>query len=77
MFELRLHSADHVRQYSIHQANDAGWEVKLEEDRQLRRQDVYRDWHRVERALALIEHEVSELTAQGWWIAGGSQSIKR
>lgn len=72
MYQLSLRRADHVRRYSIHQAEVAGWEVKLEEDRTLRRQDVYLDWHRVERALALIEHEVSELTAQGWRIASES-----
>jgi hypothetical protein len=69
MFQLNLRYADHVRRYSIHQAGVAGWEVKLEEDRKLRRQDIYRDWHRVERALALIEREVSELTSQGWRIS--------
>ena len=41
-----------------------GWEVELEEDRTLRRLDHYRDWHRVERAMALFEREVQELTAR-------------
>jgi hypothetical protein len=40
--------------------------VKLEEDRQVRRNDLYLDWHRVERAMALFELEVLQLTASGW-----------
>jgi hypothetical protein len=69
MFNLRLRHAHHVRHYSITNIGDAGWEVRLEEDRRLSRQFLYQDWHRVERALALFEREVTELTAQGWQIA--------
>jgi len=69
MYQLSLRSASHVRRYSIHQAGTAGWEVKLEQDRQLQRHEVYQDWHRVERALALFEFEVSELKEQGWRVA--------
>ena len=65
MFALSLRCADHVRHYSI-SAGSAGWEVKLEEDRTLRRLDHYRDWHRVERAMALFEREVMDLTSRGW-----------
>jgi hypothetical protein len=55
-----------VRQYSIRPTTDAGWEVRLEEDRVVRRHSRYQDWHRVERALALFRREVADLTAQGW-----------
>jgi hypothetical protein len=65
MYALSLRRADHVRHYSI-SAGSAGWEVKLEEDRTLRRLDHYRDWHRVERAMALFEREVLDLTSRGW-----------
>ena len=65
MFVFRLRCADHVRHYSI-SAGSAGWEVKLEEDRTLRRLDHYQDWHRVERAMALFEREAMELTERGW-----------
>jgi len=75
MYQLSLQCADHVRRYSIHQAESAGWEVKLEEDRTLRRRDLYQDWHRVERAMALFELEVSELKAQGWRVA--SEDVSR
>lgn len=66
MFQLSLQSVDHVRRYSITPARPCGWEVKLEEDREVRRSDLYQDWHRVERAMALFELEVLELTANGW-----------
>lgn len=70
MFARRLRHHDHTRDYSICPAGPGGWEVRLEEDRTLRRLDHYRDWHRVERALASFEREVEELTARGWQIAG-------
>lgn len=69
MFDLRLRHAEHSRHYSITSAEGSGWEVRLEEDDTLRRQDHYQDWHRVERALAAFEREVSDLTARGWQIA--------
>jgi len=68
MFDRRLCHRDHVRQYSICSTGVEGWEVRLEEDRTLRRLDHYRDWHRVERALAAFEREVEELTARGWQV---------
>jgi len=69
MFLLSLHRADHVRRYSITPARPFGWEVRMEEDREVRRQDLYEDWHRVERAMALFKLEVSQLTASGWQLA--------
>jgi hypothetical protein len=69
MFVLRLRHADHTRHYSICPVGPEGWEVRLVEDRTLRRLSHYRDWHRVERALASFEREVEELTARGWQVA--------
>jgi hypothetical protein len=74
MFELSLRRADHIRRYSIVHANESGWEVRLEEDARLERRVLYQDWHRVERARALFEREVSELTERGWVV---SQSTKQ
>jgi hypothetical protein len=70
MFARTLRYHEHTRDYSIGPAGREGWEVRLEEDHTLRRLDHYRDWHRVERALAAFEREVAELTACGWQIAG-------
>jgi hypothetical protein len=69
MFARTLRRHDHTRDYTICVAGADGWEVRLEEDRTLRRLDHYHDWHRVERALASFEREVEELTASGWQIA--------
>lgn len=66
MFDQRLRHADHTRHYSITSDGDTGWVVRLEEDQTLRRLDNYRDWHRVERAMAQFEREVHELRARGW-----------
>ena len=69
MFQLSLQRADHVRRYSVTAARPFGWEVKFEEDRELRRKSIYQDWHRVERAMALFELEVLQLRASGWRLA--------
>jgi hypothetical protein len=70
VFHRSIQRADHIRRYSIVSAGTSGWEVTLEEDRKLRRQDYYQDWHRVERAQALFERELSKLTEQGWQAIG-------
>ncbi len=66
MFCIRLLHNQHVREHSIVPVNPFGWEIKLEEDRELTRHVRYHDWHRVERALAAFEREVSELRSRGW-----------
>lgn len=68
MFVMSLRFADHVREYSVSARQGAGWEVKLEEDRTLKRHARYHDWHRVERTLVRFRREVADLTAQGWQI---------
>ena len=68
MFAVCLRHADHVRQYVISNRSAAGWEVRREEDHTLQKLVWYRDWHRVERTLALFRREVDDLTAQGWQI---------
>jgi hypothetical protein len=65
MYSISLRNADHTRSYSIHPLQPAGWEVTLEREGELTRH-VYHDWHRVERALALVQREVGELTQNGW-----------
>jgi len=69
MFDLSLRRADHIRRYFVQAVAPSGWEVRFEEDSELRRRNIYQDWHRVERALALFEREVVELMATGWRIA--------
>ncbi len=66
MFDRSLRHADHIRRFSISFKGGSGWEVRREDDLALTRHDVYQDWHRVERALALFERDVLELREQGW-----------
>lgn len=73
MFAVCLRHADHVRQYFVSNRSDAGWEIRSEEDRTLRKHAWYRDWHRVERTLHLFRREIADLTAQGWQV----QSMNR
>lgn len=68
MFELRLRLANHIRRYSIAAVAPSGWEVTLEEDATVRRKERYDDWHRVERAQAILQIEVDQLTARGWLV---------
>ena len=69
MFARTLRRQEHTRDYVISPAGRDGWGVRLEEDRTLRRLDHYREWDRVERALASFEREVEGLTGRGWQIA--------
>ena len=73
MFDLNLASAGHVRHYTVVLAGEAGWEVRVEEDRAVRSSDTYEDWHRVERSLARVKREISELLARGWTIESASR----
>ena len=66
MFDLRLQFAEHVKRFSVYTATPSGWDVRLEEDSELRHVDHYEDWHRVERALANVKREIRQLTDSGW-----------
>ena len=66
MFVKELRQSGHVRRFFIGDAGDAGWEVRVEQDSTVVRQVCYTDWHRVERALATLTLQVSELEARGW-----------
>src|SRR6266446_5023762 len=66
MFTINLQRADHTKRYSISTLGESGWEVRLEEDRELKHHAWYHDWHRVERVMAEFRREVGELTSSGW-----------
>ena len=68
MFDVNVVSANSLRHYSIAPASAAGWEAKLEENHAVRWREIYEDWHRVERMLARMRQEVSELVEQGWTV---------
>jgi hypothetical protein len=66
MFVKELRQAGHVRRFFIGDAGEQGWEVRVEQDSSVIRSVCYTDWHRVERALATMTQQVSELEARGW-----------
>jgi hypothetical protein len=68
MFSIALRHADHTRNYQVSPSQPSGWELTLVEDLKPTRHVHYDDWHRVERALATLQLEVSELTAHGWQV---------
>jgi hypothetical protein len=68
MFSIALRQAEHTRNYRVSTSQPSGWEVTLVEDLKPTRRVHYDDWHRVERALATLQLEVSELTARGWQV---------
>lgn len=66
MFATELTQTGHTRRFIIREAEREGWEVRVEQDSALVRSTLYRDWHRVERALTAITQEVSALKEGGW-----------
>ncbi len=68
MFERNLTCDGHTRRFVIEPRGADGWVVKEERDAAVVRTKVYDDWHRVERARAAMQAEISGLTAQGWVI---------
>jgi hypothetical protein len=66
MFAKELRQAGHTKRFSISDAGSAGWEVRVEQDSEVVRRVYYTDWHRVERAVLLMNLQVSELEDEGW-----------
>jgi hypothetical protein len=65
MFTKELTQAGHVKRFTIREAR-CGWEVREEQDSRVVRQVRYHDWHRVERALLVMQQQVHELESSGW-----------
>ena len=68
MFSIVLRKAAFTRRYFISPHRESGWEVILEREGEVPHHVWYRDWHRVERTLAMFRLEVSDLTARGWQV---------
>jgi hypothetical protein len=66
MFAKELRQAGHTKRFSISDAGNAGWEVRVEQDSEVVRRVYYTDWHRVERAVLMMSLQVSELEDNGW-----------
>lgn len=61
-----LQRPGHTRRFIIARMAGSGWEVREEEDSRIVRTARYTDWHRVERARAIIDLRVSTLAGEGW-----------
>jgi hypothetical protein len=69
MFAKELTHAGHVKRFIITAAGAEGWELREEQDSAVLRRVRYTDWHRVERALAVIDSQVQDLELHGWEVA--------
>jgi hypothetical protein len=68
MFSIALRHEQHTREYAISASELSGWELTLQEDLGRIKRVHFEDWHRVERAVAVVKLEVEDLTAKGWRI---------
>jgi hypothetical protein len=75
MLSKTLTHAGHSRHFVVRARRAAGWEVRVEEDRQVVRHAEYHDWHRLERALGAIEREIGALVAEGWEPSGEGSTL--
>jgi hypothetical protein len=66
MFSIALRHEGHTREYAVSATQPSGWELTLQEDLARTRRVHFEDWHRVERAVAVVRREVEDLTARGW-----------
>ena len=46
----------------------SGWELTLQEDLERIKRVHFEDWHRVERAVAVVRLEIEDLTSRGWHV---------
>ena len=65
MYATSLRNQLHVRRFTIRHVHP-GWEVRDENDAGILKRVIYKDWHRVERAIAMFEQEEAMLEAAGW-----------
>jgi hypothetical protein len=75
MFSIALRHEQHTRQYAVSASHPSGWELTLQEDLERIKSVHFEDWHRVERAMAVVRLEVEDLTARGWRIEASRGSL--
>ena len=68
MYSIALTHDAHTRRYRVTPSQPSGWELTMSADQQPIRRVHFEDWHRVERALVLIEREVRKLREDGWHV---------
>jgi hypothetical protein len=65
MYDSALRKQLQMRRFTIRHVQP-GWEVRDESDHGVLKRRIYKDWHRVERAIARFEQEEAVLEAAGW-----------
>ncbi len=68
MLVMQLARGTSTLSFSIRDTGTGGWELAEDRDQRRVRTVKYTDWHRVERAAALINLEVAGLERDGWII---------
>jgi hypothetical protein len=68
MFSIALRHEHHTRQYAVSASQPSGWELTLQEDLERIKRVHFEDWHRVERAVAVVRLEIEDLTSRGWHV---------
>jgi hypothetical protein len=66
MFSIALRHEQHTRQYAVSASQPSGWELTLQEDLERTKSVHFEDWHRVERAVAVVRLEIEDLRSRGW-----------
>jgi hypothetical protein len=66
IFKKTLVRGRHVRSFCVESTAPEGWIASEEADRQIVQWWRYRDWHRVERALARFLSTAAKLKRAGW-----------
>ena len=74
MFSIALRHDQHTREYAVSPSPTSGWELTLQEDFERTRRVHFEDWHRLERAVAVVRLEVRDLTERGWRVERASAS---
>ncbi len=64
-FVKTLHKDNQTRRYAI-SFDLSGWHITEHADSRVVRDEVYTDWHRVERARREFTLEMSSLRDEGW-----------
>jgi hypothetical protein len=75
IFVRRFSSQGHTRQFCVEQDTVTGWAAREEEDNQVVKVTRARDWHRVERIIAMFDWKASMLQEQGWHEVGSTSHL--
>jgi hypothetical protein len=66
IFTKRFRSQDHTRVFVVGNADERGWDVRVEEDNEVVKRTWLHDWHRVENAMMRFAIQAMQLQRAGW-----------